>query len=313
MKTLLTLALVLNAFIGFSQSDTTMVPFVSYWSLGDSYNFQVTKVKQRYKEGNLTKNDSTVYVANWQVVDSTETMYRIKWTYETDLKKYKLPENILNGLSKYSTTEVVYTTSEVGEFKEIENWEEISKKMTSLFSELISEGGQGDAALSAELEKAFKPMMAMYSSKEGIEQLVFKELMLFHFPFGLEYPKDEVIEYEDKLPNMMGGSPIRGNSKLYFEEVDFDDSYCVMVKEMELNPEDTEKMILTVMKKMGIKKKDLKKVMNSSKFVINDKTVMQYYYYPGVPLRIETTRVSDVDINSLKQKGVEITILELVD
>lgn len=310
MKTLLTLTLVLNTFLGFAQTDTNMVPFVSYWSVGDSYDFQITKIKQRYKEGELTKNDSTVYVANWTVVDSTTTMYRIKWSYETNLSALGLSKEMIEENSTPQLTEVIYTTSELGEFKEIENWEEISQKMTKFYENILAKVEQGEQ--SARLEKAFKPIMAMYGSQQGIEQVVFKELQLFHFPFGLEYPKDEVIEYEDQLPNMFGGSPIRGNTKLYFEEVDFEDSYCVMIKEMELNPEDTEKMILSLMKKMGIKKKDLKKVMSSSKFVINDRNVMEYYYYPGVPYRIETTRVSDVNVNSIKQKGVEKLILELV-
>ena len=313
MKTLLTLALVLNTFIGFSQSDTNMVPFVSYWSIGDSYNFKVSKIKQRFKEGTLIKNDSTIYVANWQVIDSTATMYRIKWLYETDLEEFNLPKNVLSQFANFKTTEVIYTTSELGEFKEIENWEEISKRMTDMYSGIITKASKGDADVAANLEKAFKPILAMYSSQQGIEQLVFKELQLFHFPFGLEYPKDEVIEYEDKLPNMFGGSPIQANVKLYFNEVDFDNSYCVMVKEMDLNPKDTEQIIQTVMKKMGIKKKDVKKVMASSKFIVHDENVMEYYFYPGVPFKIEATRISDVDINSMKQKGVEKTILELVD
>ena len=46
-----------------SQIDSTKVAFISYWSIGDSYNFKVSKIKQQWTGGTLTKDQKQDYVA----------------------------------------------------------------------------------------------------------------------------------------------------------------------------------------------------------------------------------------------------------
>ena len=55
----------------FSQADTTKISFVAYWSVGDSYDFNVTKSTQQWKKNELTKDQKQNYKANFTVIDST--------------------------------------------------------------------------------------------------------------------------------------------------------------------------------------------------------------------------------------------------
>src|SRR5690606_36967896 len=112
--------------------------------------------------------------------------------------------------AKYQNTEVIYLTSETGEFVGIENWKEIATMMKGLFADVVDVMADKANTDKKELSKTIQPLLLAYESKEGVEQLVFKELQLIHFPFGLEYTVDEVIKYEEQLPNMFGGNPIRG-------------------------------------------------------------------------------------------------------
>lgn len=298
----------------FGQVDTTVVPFVSYWSIGDTYNFKVTKIKEQWKEGVRATKDSSSYVTKFEVIDSTETSYKIRWSYETNLREFNVPDKMLNKFSHYKFTEVIYETTEVGEFIGIENWKEIAEMMKSLTAEVVEyfAGLEGDMD-KKDLAQSMKSLLGVYESKEGIEQLVFKELYFLHFPFGLEYNVDQPITYEELLPNMFGGKPIRGETKLYFESVDFEKSHCVMIKEMVLNPEDTKNIVMTVFKKMGMKSKEMKKAMKTAVFDIRDYNRMEYLYYPGIPIKIECKRESIMDID--KENGIRIdkTVIEWVD
>lgn len=295
------------------QNDSLTVPFVSYWARGDSYDFRVTKIKQQRKEGEISTNDSTSYMVNFEVIDSTETSYTIKWSYKTNLRELNIPDNLIDRFSKYQMTEVIYQTNELGEFLGIENWKEIASMTKGLFTDLIDLLSEEESTKKEDLEKAMQPLIGIYESKEGIELLVFKELHFFHFPFGLEYSINEPIEYEEQLPNMFGGKPIRGNTKLYFKEVDYENSYCIMIQEMKLNPEDTKETVLTLLKRMGLQDKDMKTAMKTAKFDITDYNRYEYYYYPGVPIKIETKRVLIIDIDKEKHKRIEKTIIELVN
>lgn len=297
----------------FSQIDTTKVAFVSYWSVGDSYSFKVSKIKQQWKEGDLTKDHKQEYVANFTVIDSTESSYIIKWSYENDLgSSYDIPDELLDEFSKYKLTEIEYKTSEVGDLLEILNWKEVGNMMNNMFDDIINILGEDDEKKRDTLKASMLPFKQIYSSKQGVEQLVMKELQYFHFPMGMEYDISEPLFYDEELPNMLGGKPIKAKAKLYFENIDFEESFCVMKQEMTLDPKDTKEILKQVFKQMNLKDKEVKKALRKAVFEINDKNTYEYYYYPGVPHRIETIRESIIDINNEKGKRIEKTIIELI-
>ncbi len=297
----------------FCQSDSTKISFVSYWSIGDSYDFKVSKIKQQWKKGVLSEDEKQEYIANFTVIDSTENSYTIRWSYENDLgNTYRIPEKLLSKLSKYKITEIEYKTSEVGELIEILNWEEVGKTMNNMFDDMVEVLSQEDSKKRESYKTAMQPIKEIYSSKQGVEQLVLKELQYFHFPMGVELNISEPTYFDDELPNMFGGNPIKAKSKLYFESIDFDESFCVLKHEMNLNTVDTREFLEQVFKKMSLDDKELEKALQTAVFEIKDTNTYEYYYYPGVPHKIETIRETIVDIDKEKSKRIDKTIIELI-
>jgi hypothetical protein len=297
----------------FSQIDTTKIAFVSYWSIGDSYDFKVTKINQQWKEGKLTKDQKQEYIANFTVIDSTENSYTINWSYENDLgNTYNIPEELLDKFSKYKLTEIKYKTSEVGDLLEILNWKEVGEIMNNMFDDIIEVLGKKDEKKQDALKTAMQPFKQIYSSKQGVEQLVLKELQYFHFPMGLEYDITETLFYEEELPNMFGGKPIKAKAKLYFENVDFEESFCVIKQEMSMDPNDTKEMLKQVFEQMKLGDTGMEEALKTAIFQIEDKNVYEYFFNPGIPHRIETIRESIIDIDKEKGKRIEKTIIELI-
>ena len=305
----------------FSQLDTTKISFVAYWSKGDNYQFKVTKLKKMWKNDKLTKNDSTQYVANFKVIDSTENSYTIQWTYQNYLinsykenlnKIYEDKKAVNEIVKKYNVSEVIYKTDELGEFLEIINWQDISNLMSSMLGELEKSIQARKPDKLKEVKQAIKPLVEIYSSKIGIEQLILDELQYFHFPFGIEYDVNIPYEYEQELPNMVGGSPIKGNAKLSVIEVDFEDLYCVLKEEVTLNPDDTKRQVLLLLKKMGIGEKKIEEIIKTAVFDITDLNYYQYYYDPGVPHRVYGSRRTFVNMENSKTESFEELEIELI-
>ena len=314
MKILSLITILLISTNLFSQIDTTKIAFVSYWSIGDSYNFKISKIKKQWKEGKLTKDQKQDYIANFKVIDSTENSYTINWSYENDLgNTYKIPEKLLDRFSKYKITEIKYKTSEVGYLIEILNWKEVGDTMNSMIVDIIEVLGDKDEMKKDALKTALQPFKQIYSSKQGVEQLVLKELQYFHFPMGLEYDITEPLLYDDELPNMLGGRPIKAKAKLYFENVDFEESFCVIKQELSLDPKDTKDLLKQFFKQMKLGNKEMKKALETAVLQIEDKNVYEYYYNPGIPNRIETIRETIIDIDKEKVKNIDKTIIELID
>lgn len=286
---------------------------MAYWSIGDSYDYKITKTTQQWKEGKPSKDERQEYTANFSVIDSTADSYIINWTFENSLMNtYEISQELTERFSKYKLTVIKYKTSAMGDFPEVINWKEVGEIMNSMFVDLAEVLGEKDENERKAIQKSLQPFKEIYSSKEGVEQLVLKELHYFHFPMGLEYDPSETIEYDDEIPNMFGGDPIKAKAKIYIDSVDVEDSFCVVRQELSLDPEGTRVLLKQVFKEMKLADKDFNKALKTAIFEINDKNTFEYFYDPGIPHRIEAVRESRVEIGQDKGKRVDNTVIELI-
>jgi len=296
----------------FAQTDSTKVAFVAYWSKGDSYDYVVTKVKKTWHGDKLAKTDSSTYFANFSVIDSTETEYKIRWKYKSNFTNLPVEfSNLLNNNSVF--LEFIYKTNELGEFLEVENWKEISEMMKLSFNSAIEKVKLEKPDIDiTRLNKAMNPFLSIYTSKEGIESLVLKELQYFHFPLGIEFETSQPIIYEEEFENLIGENPLRGNAVISFDHLDQEGGFCIFNHDVTLNPEDAKSIVITLFEKMGIKDQKIEDFIGKSKFDIIDKNYFEYFYLPGVPYYIETDRTVEFIANESKNKTQEKIRIELI-
>ena len=302
-----------TSFYAQEKKDSLKIAFVSYWSKGDVYKFKVKKIEEKWKDEKIVKNDSVIYDATFTVLDSTATSYKIKWSYKMDISKsLNIPSSLKKLVSKVANMDIIYTTSEVGHFTGVENWEELSKKMKEMTTELIKMFPNNDKE-DAELKKTMQQVFDIYTSKEGIETYLTKEIQLFHYPFGVEFNTEEELVYEEELANPFGGNPIKAISTLYFDEVDKENSRCVFFKNMKIDPEDSKKMLAEVFKKIAPKDKDLKDFAKKMVFEINDSNGYDYVYNPGVPVFIFNEREIIINVDTKNEIKIERLEIELIE
>lgn len=299
--------------------DEESVSFVAYWNKGDTKTYMVTKKNVQYKNDTLDKESTDAYVVKFVVVDSTATSYVIDWNYENTLfQSTKLPKEVLPVLDKYKNINIRYSTDELGAFKEVLNWKEIGKMMNEMFDKVLSALPDN----SADVSKAIKPFKEIYSSKEGIEGLVVKEIQYFHWPFGIAAVYGDTLRYEEYLPNMLGGDPIKANGAFYFEQVDFDASKCKFVNTLDLDSIDTKRVLTDVMNSMVSKisydskkereekTKELQDEFSKMQMKITDYNTFHYLYNPGWPIKIHTKRVSLITTSGGVGKRIDEVVIE---
>lgn len=302
----------LGIFFCFAQTDSTKVAFVAYWSKGDSYDYVVTKIKKSWTGGELANTDSSTYFANFSVIDSTETEYKIRWKYKSNFTNLPVEfSSMLNNNSVF--LEFIYKTNEVGEFLEVENWKEISEIMKLSFNSAIEKVKleKPDIDL-ARLNKAMDPFLSIYASKEGIESLVLKELQYFHFPLGIEFETSHPIIYEEEFENLIGENPLRGDAIISFDHLDQENGFCIFNHDVTLNSEDAKSMVISLFEKMGMKDQKMEDFIDKSKFDVVDKNYYEYFYFPGLPYYIETDRTVELIANESKNKMQEKIRIELI-
>ncbi|EAY27547.1 hypothetical protein [Microscilla marina] len=294
--------------------NSTKINFIAYWAKGDVYRFRVTKTKKKWEKDQLIKDQKNAYIARFEVIDSTEKGYKIKWSYKNNLsKQLSIPQELRDKFTKYKFLDVIYTTNEYGEFQGIENWREISKMMEEMMQEIIKvAGAKLSTDANIQLKKIMTPFLVMYKSKQGLEQQVFKELAFIHSPFGAQYNVVDSVQYEDQLPNLFGGAPIKADASLYFQSVDTAQQRCIMVQQLKLNPKDAMQMMTNLLKKMGLTADKAKNILKNAQIDIRDHCKMEFYYYPGIPIKITSQRDAIVHMQDFQGRQRDIVTIELI-
>jgi len=318
MKTsylLLFLFLIAHQVIGQTKADS--IPFIAYWSTGDSHNFTVTKIKQQWQENELIKNVSTSFQATFTVLDSSETGYKIKWTYDIDLSQLTNSDdstaNLIKSIAKDMVMEATYKTDEVGQFVELENLEEIKNRTLSIYSTISKNLEKSGKMSSEQTGKILQVLNKIFSSKELVEQMVAKDILLFHLPFGNAYPIADTLHYEDEFRNLLGNSALRADVQVYVKAANLNDNYCTIAQTSTLNSEDAKIYLTHLFTQLGITDKEMDEMINTSTFRVTDNKHLEYWYDPGVPYFVESNRESILRTGDKKVKRVDITRIQYND
>ena len=106
---------------------------------------------------------------------------------------------------------------------------------------------------------------------------------------------------------------MKANAKISVESVDYDSSECVLQQEENLDPRDTKKYLKNVIESLSMDKKEMKSTFKGSKYNVSDRNRYEYYYYPGIPKKIETERTMIFLIQKHSQVRVDKIKIELIN
>lgn len=301
MKEISVLLLLILSASGYCQ-EQTLLP---HWKVGDSYDYEVTKTKKKIKNGKAVETDSTTFYTNFKVLKKEADDYTIQWRYENDiLEKLDVPLTMKTDFADYKITEVIYKTDLEGTIKEVTNWEAIAQKMKTLENKLTTMLGSGSAR-NVVLQKNVNVLMQIYSSKEGVEQLVMKELQAFHFSYGVTYSLNDLLSFEQELPSLVGGAPIKGEATLKMTQLNEDKKEMTLLYTMRADPNDAQRMVREVLNKLKFDDLKMKNAIANSDIQINDLNFFVYDFELGIPNIVNTQRTILIKILGDNTKQID--------
>jgi hypothetical protein len=286
-----------------AQADST-ISFIAFWEKGDSRTYSITKKQEQFTNGVQTKNNVNAYEALLQVKDVTDKAYRMEWVGTSMLQSsLDLPAAVQGALSKASKKHkdlpILYKTDPFGTYQGIENWKEVSRLVNDLFTDMSK---QGSKAEQKKMNAALKSVRDAMSSKEGVEQLILQEIQYMHWPMGMVLVLGDTLEYEDALPNLIGGGTIKALGKVYIQSVDAAQGRCTLVNTLAIDPDEMQKNISSMIQKMAStakyasaaeKEQQMEKIRETfaaMKMDVQDTNIFYYDYFRGWPVSISIRR-----------------------
>lgn len=216
-KTLLVIALILSFSVNiYSQALTdSTIAMISFWSLGDKAIYEFKQVEDKLSKGEKTLK-TTTYDVIMTIVDSTESGYSVKWEYENHKIDYEL-EQFEKGLMEICEgISVKYKTNELGEFENIENWEEMKNIADEAFNNWISEKKDLPDSISVGLKNM---LLAMFESEQQINYWA-RDLQFFHYLYGVNLSRTVPFEGIKHYTNPFINKTMEGTQKIEVVAVD---------------------------------------------------------------------------------------------
>ncbi len=278
-------------------ADST-VPVVAYFVEGDIVKYSYSKTNEKTRNGKTerTKED---YFIEIEVAEETDSgSYIIHWKYQgiKNIGDANDPTNHLYGL--IDNMVFTYRINELGGFEELLNWTEIhdivEKSIDALTAKIT------DSKLT---DKVVNEMKRIFSTRESIEEVIMKDVQWFHSLYGGEYTKNEIIEGETELVNVLGGPPFP--AKLTIEMTALDEEYCTIKITQEPEPATVTKVITEWLTKTSGKKEDI----SIPALVIKDVSEFIVERESGWINQLMFSRTAQID----STKNHEITTIKRLD
>lgn len=121
------------------------------------------------------------------------------------------------------------------------------------------------------------------------------------------------FEYEERFPTVFGKESIKGQGKLFVESVDFEQEYCVLVNQAQIDPGEAKAAVINYLRQMSPTDENIDETLHGAEMNILDNNRYAYFYFPGVPVFIETERKTTFRMDNEGSVSLEKTIIELID
>jgi len=182
--------------------------------------------------------------------------------------------------------------------------------MTKGAYELIDKLYSDDSEESDQMKSSLRPLVAAFNTRQGVEEILVKELQYMHYGFGAGFSKTDTISFGQEIQTLIGEDPIHATTVIFTSDIDSLNSQLTFKSEMSLDKEDTRKAMLEGMQKFGIKDLEIDEYIESAQFDIIDKSEMVYDFKVGTPNRISAERVTIMNMLGSDAKRIDRTSIK---
>ena len=223
------------------------------WKDGDSRAYERIKTRRRLRDGKETGRGSARTPVRVAIGEANEDGYLVRWSYgETksdDPGADKDPvvgamNRIVDGMK------VELELDRDAMIQGVRNWEELKTAAGSIVDVLV--GKQRDQGMDQPtLDKTRATLASMFATRAQVEGLFTREPQLFFVPIGRAYLPGRPIEYEDRLPNPVGGEPFPCRGKFELKSYDRATGRAVVGWTQVVDPEVARRVMAEAIRKMG--------------------------------------------------------------
>ncbi len=198
------------------------VELLPHWTKGEKLNYEIVKTFQKSQGDKVTQKTSARSDLEIEVLSASKDNFIVAWTLgeirfdDPDQAKNPLVPKMANLLKDYR---LILVLNSEGTIQGVQNWEDVKQEGTKrldLLTEELKDAGVDQATVT----KLRGETASMFATKQQVEQFCTRDPQIFFLPLGVEFSGGKPVEFEDKLPNPLGGESFPSQATFALSKVD---------------------------------------------------------------------------------------------
>ncbi len=226
------------------------VSIMPRWKVGERQRYERVKTRRK-TQGKMSAKASGRGPIDVSVVEAGEKGYLVRWRIgeTTDDNPRAAADPLTQAMNRLTVgLEVDLEIDNEATITGVRNWAEM-KSSGQKIAETLIQAQQAAGTDAKTLGAVRSTVEGLFATKERVEQLFAKEPQLFFVPIGRTYPGvGKAVEYDDQLPNPLGGPPFPCTGKFTLTSYDADKGRAEVSWTQTVDPKEAARIMLETLK-----------------------------------------------------------------
>ncbi len=243
---------------GFDNRTRSSIEIIPHWMKGDSFTLTIARAREKSVGGQSIVSGKTRTHFTIEVLRADDTGYSVGWTagdttFETSLPSETFLRQIVDLMKG---KQIVLQVDARGTITGVQNWKELRSETLKALDALLaktpdSHNGSADQTLLSNLRAQWE---TMFATKEQVEQLCTRDARIYFMIFGRRYVLNEPHEYDDLLPNPIGGDPFPTKARIILQAFNQQSGQATLSWNQKTNPKQTARILESMLKDLAARR-----------------------------------------------------------
>lgn len=234
------------------------VTVVPHWTKGDRFNLVLTRTREKAVDGQSTRSGKTETHVTLEVLKADKDGYLVGWTAgDTTFDVPNASESLLRqivGLMK--GLRIVLQINQQGTITGVQNWSELKRETVKVLDGVLANTSHGPQQRSdqATLSHLREQWESLFGTKEQIERLCTRDAQMYFLALGRAYGSEKPYEYEDRLPNPLGGEPFPARARIALTAFNDQSKQAALTWSHTADPQQAARIVQSMIKDLASKR-----------------------------------------------------------
>lgn len=252
------------------------VDVTPHWKNNETHSVKIKSTTTDNNNGKV-QNYLSTFDAKFTVKEASDSGYKLEWIYTNSKLADNEPvlENQIVG--KLANTKLLIKLSDVGQFVELINADEVKVIANKAVDELIA-----NSTTNPTMNAQYKSAKQLIASKRGLEIAILKQIKFYNFSFGFNYKLNFVQTNNMKFPNPLGGQPFDAIERVQLTKLDNKNSLCTIETNKIIDGKGLKNSVIDYVKKATNSNPQAIDEMNKANLEIAESTMQQIDFSKGI-------------------------------